>query len=265
MESLFGLNDRVAVVTGAGGAMGSVIAVGLASHGADVVVAGYGDRDRIPGMLEQIRSLGRKALETYCDVTSQADVDRIVAETLDEFGRVDILINTPGYSFRTDAADVLIPDWEALMAVNLTGAFRCAQAFGRCMIEQRKGSIVFISSIAGMVALGRGQAAYCSSKHGLVGLTRELAIEWGQFNVRVNAIAPCQVATEGLLKWVQDSERNGELYDGRPLREHLVSQIPLGRFAEPEEYIGPTVFLASDAASMVTGHVLAVDGGYLAR
>lgn len=265
MESPFRLDGRVAVVTGAGGAMGSVMAVGLASHGTDVVVAGYGDKTRIPGTLEQIRSLGRKTLETYCDVTSQADVDRIVKETLEEFGRVDVLVNTPGYSFRTDAADVLISDWKDLMAVNLTGAFRCAQAFGRCMIEQRKGSIIFITSIAGMVALGRGQAAYCSSKHGLVGLTRELAIEWGQFNVRVNAIAPCQVATEGLLKWVGDSERNGELYEGRPLREHLISQIPLGRFAEPEEYIGPTVFLASDAASMVTGHILAVDGGYLAR
>ena len=265
MGSLFRLDDRVAVVTGAGGAMGSVMAAGLASHGADVVVAGYGDRARIPGALEQISSLGRKALETYCDVTSQKDVDRILEETLDEFGRVDVLVNTPGYSFRTDAADVLIQDWEDLMAVNLTGAFRCAQAFGRCMVEQRRGSIIFITSIAGMVALGRGQAAYCSSKHGLVGLTRELAIEWGQFNVRVNAIAPCQVATEGLLKWIDDSERDGELYEGRPLREHLISQIPLGRFAEPAEYIGPTVFLASDAASMVTGHVLAVDGGYLAR
>ena len=265
MGSLFRLDDCVAVVTGAGGAMGSVMTVGLASHGADVVVAGYGDRARIPGTLEQIRTLGRKALETHCDVTSQSDVDRITKETLDEFGRVDILVNTPGYSFRTDASDVPIPDWEDLMAVNLTGAFRCAQAFGRCMIEQRKGSIIFISSIAGMVALGRGQAAYCSSKHGLIGLTRELAIEWGQFNVRVNAIAPCQVATEGVLEWIENSERDGELYDGRLLREHLISQIPLGRLAEPEEYIGPTVFLASDAASMVTGHVLAVDGGYLAR
>lgn len=262
---LFRLDGRVAVITGAGGAMGSVMAVGLASYGADVVVAGHENRDRMPRILEQIRSSGRKALETYCDVTSQEDVDRVVEETLDEFGRVDIFVNVPGYSFHTDASDVLISDWEALMAVNLTGAFRCAQAFGRCMIEQGKGSIIFTSSIAGMVALGRGQAAYCSSKHGLIGLTRELAIEWAPFNVRVNAIAPCQVATEGLLRWLEDSERDGELYDGRPLREHLISQIPLGRFAEPEEYIGPIVFLASDAASMVTGHVLAVDGGYLAR
>ncbi len=264
-EDLFRLDGRVAVITGAGGAMGSVMAVGLASYGADVVVAGHENRDRMPRILEQIRSSGRKALETYCDVTSQEDVDRVVKETLDEFGRVDVLVNVPGYSFHTDASDVLISDWEALMAVNLTGAFRCAQAFGRCMIEQGKGSIIFTSSIAGMVALGRGQAAYCSSKHGLIGLTRELAIEWAPFNVRVNAIAPCQVATEGLLRWIEGSERDGELYDGRPLREHLISHIPLGRFAEPEEYIGPIVFLASDAASMVTGHVLAVDGGYLAR
>lgn len=265
MKSLFDLGDRVAVVTGAGGAMGSVIAVGLASYGADVVVAGHKNRDRIPSTMEKIESFGRKAMEAYCDVTSQSDVDRTVKQTLDEFGYVDILVNVPGYSFHTDAVDVNISDWEQLMAVNLTGAFRCAQAFGRCMIEQRKGSIIFMSSIAGMVALGRGQSAYCASKHGLIGLTRELAIEWAGFNVRVNTIAPCQVATEGLLKWVDESERNGELYDGKTLRKHLLSQIPMGRFAEPEEYIGPTVFLASDASSMVTGHVLAVDGGYLAR
>lgn len=265
MRKLFDLEGLVAVVTGAGGSMGSVIAAGLASYGADVVLAAHKNRDRIPSTIEKIESYGRKTIEASCDVTSQSDVDNLVRKTLNEFGHVDILVNVPGYSFHTDAVKVNISDWEALIAVNLTGAFRCAQAYGRCMIEQKKGSIIFMSSIAGMVALGRGQAAYCSSKHGLIGLMRELAIEWGQYNVRVNAIAPCQVATEGLLKWVDESERNGELYDGKILRNHLLSQIPLGRFAEPEEYIGPTVFLASDASSMVTGHVLAVDGGYLAR
>ncbi|MBM3235749.1 SDR family oxidoreductase [Candidatus Poribacteria bacterium] len=265
MQNLFDLSGRVAVVTGAGGAMGNVIAVGLATYGADVVVVGHKNKERMSKTLSQIRSLGRKALEIYCDVASQQDVDRLLKATLDEFGHADILVNGAGYTFRTDAPYVNIEDWEKLMAVNLTGAFRCAQAFGKGMIERKKGSIINISSISGMVALGRGQAAYCSSKHGLIGMTRELAIEWGPFNVRVNAIAPCQVATEGLLKWIETSESKGELYDGRPLRKHLISQIPLGRFAEPEEYIGPTVFLASDASSMVTGHVLAVDGGYLAR
>ena len=265
MKNLFDLSGRVAVVTGAGGAMGSVIAVGLASYGADVVVVGYKDKERVPQTLNHIRELGRKALEIYCDVSSQEDVDRLLKATLDEFGHADILVNGAGYTFRADACDVNIEDWERLMAVNLTGAFRCAQAFGRGMIERKEGSVINISSISGMVALGRGQAAYCSSKHGLIGLTRELAIEWGPFNVRVNAIAPCQVATEGLLKWIENSEKEGELYDGRLLSKHLLSQIPLARFAEPAEYIGPTVFLASDASSMVTGHVLAVDGGYLAR
>ncbi len=265
MNNLFSLEGCVAVVTGAGGSMGSVIATGLASCGADVVAVGHKNRDRMFETLGKIRSYGRKALETYCDVTSQEDVDRIVDETMSEFGRVDIYVNMPGYSFRVDAAEVNISDWNALIDVNLTGAFRCVQAFGRQMIKKKKGSIIIFSSIAGMVALGRGQSAYCSSKHGLIGLTRELAIEWAPFNVRVNAIAPCQVATEGLLKWLDDSERKGELYNGRTLREHLISQIPLGRLAEPEEYIGPTVFLASSASSMVTGHVLAVDGGYLAR
>jgi gluconate 5-dehydrogenase len=265
MQNLFDLSGRVAVVTGAGGAMGSVIAVGLADYGADVVVVGHKNRERMPQTLAKIKALGRRALEVYCDVKSQEEVDRLLNATLSEFGPADILINNAGYTFRTDAPDVNIADWENLLAVNLTGAFRCAQAFGRGMIERKKGSIINISSISGMVALGRGQAAYCSSKHGLIGMTRELAIEWAPFNVRVNAIAPCQVATEGLLKWIETSQREGELYEGRPLRNHLLAQIPLARFAEPEEYIGPTVFLASDAASMVTGHVLAVDGGYLAR
>lgn len=265
MNDFFDLTDRVAVVTGAGGAMGSVIAEGLASYGADVVVVGHKNKGRIPETLEAIKSKGRKALECYCDVTSQDDVDRLTREVMDNFGRVDVYVNCPGYSFRVNAEDVDIKDWDKLIDVNLTGTFRCAQSFGRIMIEQKRGSIIIITSIAGMVALGRGQSAYCSSKHALVGLTRELAIEWGQHNIRVNAIAPCQVATEGLLKWIEDSEKSGELYEGRPLGVHLRSQIPLGRFAEPEEYIGPVVFLASDASSMVTGHVLAVDGGYLAR
>jgi NAD(P)-dependent dehydrogenase (short-subunit alcohol dehydrogenase family) len=198
-------------------------------------------------------------------VTSQQEVDALRETTLSTFGRVDILVNCAGYTFHTDACEVSIDDWEALIAVNLTGAFRCAQAFGRSMIEQKQGSIINISSISGMVALGRGQAAYVSSKHGLIGLTRELAIEWGPDNVRVNAIAPCQVATEGLLQWIETSEKEGEVYEGQPLGAHLASQIPMRRFAQPEEFIGPAVFLASDAASMVTGHVLAVDGGYLAR
>ena len=265
MRDWFDLHGRVAVVTGAGGALGSVMAVGLAAYGADVVVAGYREQERVPQTVEQIRALGRKALAGYCDVTSQQEVDRLLAATSDTFGPADILVNCAGYTFHAEACDVRIEDWERLIAVNLTGAFRCAQAFGRRMVERRKGSIINISSISGLVALGRGQAAYCSSKHGLIGLTRELAIEWGPFNVRVNAIAPCQVATEGLLQWIETSERDGELYDGRPLGQHLLSQIPLGRFAEPEEYVGPLVFLASDASSMVTGHVLAVDGGYLAR
>lgn len=265
MRDWFDLDGRVAVVTGAGGALGSVMAAGLAAYGADVVVAGYREPERVPQTVDQIRALGRKALEAYCDVTSQQEVDRLLQLTVDSFGGADILVNCAGYSFHVDACDVRIEDWERLMAVNLTGAFRCAQAFGRGMVERKRGSIINISSISGMIALGRGQAAYCSSKHGLIGLTRELAIEWGPFNVRVNAIAPCQVATEGLLAWIDTSERDGELYDGHPLGQHLLSQIPLGRFAQPEEYVGPLVFLASDASSMVTGHVLAVDGGYLAR
>ncbi|MEK7396975.1 MAG: SDR family oxidoreductase [Candidatus Poribacteria bacterium] len=265
MKNLFDLNGLVAVVTGAGGAMGSVIAEGLAYHGAHVVVVAHKNKERIPKVIKTIESYGKKTLELNCDVTSQDDVDKMVEAVIGEFGRVDAFVNLPGYSFRIEAENVDIKDWEALISVNLTGAFRCAQAFGRKMIEQKKGSIIIITSIAGMVALGRGQSAYCSSKHGLVGLTRELAIEWAQHNVRVNAIAPCQVATYGLLKWITDSEKSGELYEGRPLGQHLLSQIPLGRFAEPEEYIGPVVFLASDASSMVTGHVLAVDGGYLAR
>ncbi|MGB9596859.1 MAG: SDR family NAD(P)-dependent oxidoreductase [Candidatus Poribacteria bacterium] len=265
MKNFFDLNGKVAVVTGAGGAMGSVIAEGLAYYGANVAVVGHQNKDRIPNVIKAIESYNKKALELYCDITLQDEVDNMVKSVINEFGRVDIYVNLPGYSFHTNAEDVDIKDWNALIAVNLTGTFRCVQAIGRKMIEQKSGSIIIITSIAGMVALGRGQSAYCSSKHGLVGLTKELAIEWAQYNIRVNAIAPCQVATPGLLKWITDSEKIGELYDGRPLRQHLLSQIPLGRFAEPEEYIGPAVFLASDASSMVTGHVLAVDGGYLAR
>ena len=152
MRDWFDLDGRVAVVTGAGGALGSVIAVGLAAYDADVVVVGYKEPERVPQALEQIRALGRKALGTYCDVTSQQEVDRLLQATLDEFGTADILVNCAGYSFHTDACDVRIEDWDKLIATNLTGAFRCAQAFGRGMVERKKGSIINISSISGMVS-----------------------------------------------------------------------------------------------------------------
>lgn len=263
MRNLFDLGGRVSVIVGGGGAIGGAIAVGLAFHGAEVVVADVNEQG-MGEIVNRAKDVGRKALGVRCDVTSQADVDGLVQATSREFGHADVLVYSVGYSFHTEACDVPMEDWERLMGVNLGGAFRCAQAFGRGMVERKKGSIILITSISGMVALGRGQAAYCSSKHGLVGLTRELAIEWAPFNVRVNAIAPCQVATPSLLGWMETSEREGELYDGRPLREHLLSRIPMGRFAQAEECAGPAVFLASDASSMVTGHVLAVDGGYLA-
>lgn len=237
--------------------------MGLASHGAEVVVSDVNE-EGMGQVVDRVREAGGRAVAVRCDVTSQEDVDGLVEATARELGQADILVYSVGYSFHTEACDVDMDDWERLMGVNLTGAFRCAQAFGQGMVEREKGSIIFITSISGVVALGRGQAAYCSSKHGLVGLTRELAIEWAPFNVRVNAIAPCQVATRSLLGWVESSEREGELHDGKPLTQHLLSRIPLGRFAEAEECAGPAIFLASDASSMVTGHVLAVDGGYLA-
>ena len=259
-RDLFDLDGRIAVVTGAASGLGHAIATGLSWYGAHVV-GGDINEAGLEATVQRIRSAGGTAIGVRCDVSDEASVDAMFARADAEYGHVDILVND-AYAPVTR----LVPEayeldaWERSIRVNLTGYFLCARAAGQRMIKRgRGGSIVNISSVAGSSGMGRGNFAYSVSKHGVIGLTRELAIEWAKHRIRVNAIQPCQFLTPGLKAWI-DAES-----DPRSVMQNLLRGIPLDRLGDPErDIVGPVVFLASDAAAMVTGAVLPVDGGNLA-
>jgi len=253
----FDLTGRVAMVTGGAGAIGSAVALGLAEHGADVALLDL-ELDRAEVVAGRIRDLGRRAVALPCDVRSQLLVDAAVADTLQQLGRIDVLAHTAGYGVLKPLLEMPAEEFEGNLSAFLTSAFLVSQAVGRVMVPQGTGgSIIHVSSIASARALGRGTGAYAAAKAGLNALVRELAVEWAPHRIRVNAVAPCQIRTPSL-----DRLLDSGLHGGREaLTERMISRIPLGRLGEPDELAGPCIFLASQAASLVTGQVLFVDGG----
>ena len=256
--NLFDLTGRVAMVTGAASGLGQAMAVGLAGQGADIAAADINDAG-LAETVSRIQALGRKAVAVHCDVSKPEEVNRLF-ETVDgEFGRVDILINDPYRLARQKPEDLSLEDWQRVIDVNLTGYFLCAQQAGRRMIKQGwGGSIINISSITGSSALGRGNFVYSVTKGGVNAFTKELAVEWARHKIRVNAIQPVQMRTPSVKAWLSDSKTDPALVN------HLIEGIPLGRLGEPEDIVGPAIFLASDASAFITGTLLPVDGGNLA-
>jgi NAD(P)-dependent dehydrogenase (short-subunit alcohol dehydrogenase family) len=255
---LFALDGRVAVVTGAGAGIGRAIAVGLARAGADVAVCDI-DGESLPETVNAIAAEGRRGHSVTCDVGSDEQIAALFAEVDRVFGRVDILVNNVGHNARSTPEALSREALEFVLATGVTAAFRCAQEVGRRMIAAgRGGSIINISSIAGATALGRGNVAHSVNKGGVNQLTRELAVEWAKYGIRVNAILPCQVLTEGFQSWLDSPGFDPALM------ARFLDGIPMGRLATAEDMAGPAVFLASDAAAMVTGTLLGVDGGNLA-
>jgi 2-deoxy-D-gluconate 3-dehydrogenase len=246
--------EKVAVVTGAGSGLGHSIALALAEAGADVVVTELPSRmENARKVAGTIKSLGRDSLALKLDVTSLKSIEQMVTRTIERFSKIDILVNNAGINVPKNALDVTEQDWDRVVNVNLKGVFFCAQAVGRKMVKQKSGKIINIASQNGVVGYHQ-RAAYCSSKAGVVNLTRVLAIEWAPFRVNVNAVAPTFVLTPLTEKMFEDSSFSREIH----------RRIPLGRLGKPEDVTGAVVFLASPAADLITGHTLLVDGGWTA-
>ena len=250
----FDLDGRAAVVTGGGSGLGRAIALALATHGADVAVTELAARSAAAEeTVAAIRALGRKSAVVELDVTDLASIGRLVPAVVSGVGRLDILVNNAGLNIQRLALDVTEADWDTVLDVNLKGLFFCSQAAGRHLIGHGGGTIVNIASQMGLVGYWR-RAAYCSSKAGVVNLTRVLAIEWAKHGITVNAIAPTFVLTPLTAPMFEDEE----------FKTDVLARIPLGRLGEPADVANAAVYLASPAAKMITGHTLAVDGGWTA-
>jgi NAD(P)-dependent dehydrogenase (short-subunit alcohol dehydrogenase family) len=250
----FSLEDRVAVVTGGSRGIGESVAVAMAEAGADVVPVARSE-DALAGTVERVEEAGADSVLQTLDVTDRAAVEAAFEAVEEEIGPVDVLVNNAGVNpFFGNARKLDMETWEWILEVNLTGAFGCAQEFGRRVAERDGiGSVVNVASVGGVVALPY-QAPYTASKHAVVGLTKCLAVEWAP-DVRVNALAPGYVKT-AFTEGVRENES---------IRDDLLGKIPQDRFAEPEEIASVAVYLASDAAGYVTGEVHVADGGMSAQ
>jgi NAD(P)-dependent dehydrogenase (short-subunit alcohol dehydrogenase family) len=248
----FDISSKTAVVIGGTSGIGLALAKGFAHAGANVVATGR-RADLVQSVAAEIKAMGRKTVAPTCDVTNRSSVQALLQEVCDEFGGVDILVNAAGFTRRTPTLDVPESEWDSILETNLNGTLRACQIFGRHMIERKQGRIINIASLTSFVSMHE-VAAYSASKAGVASLTKTLAIEWSRYGVCVNAIAP------GVFR----TDLNAALLDGTARGKELLMRTPMQRFGKVEELIGAAIFLASDAASFVTGHLLIVDGGFLA-
>jgi NAD(P)-dependent dehydrogenase (short-subunit alcohol dehydrogenase family) len=253
IQDKFDLSGKVAVVTGGTKGIGKAISLALAEAGADVVPTSRTLED-VKKTVAEIESLGRASLAITTDVSKSDQVEGLIKAVVEKFGRVDILVNNAGISpYYKRAETVTEEEWDQVINVNLKGVFLCSQAAGRVMIEQKWGRIINIASIGAVVGLPK-LVTYCASKGGIAQMTKVLAAEWARHNILVNCIAPAYTETE-MTAGMRNSPQ---------ILEQLTGATPLGRLAKPEEIAGMAVFLASEAASFMTGQIVLVDGGWTA-
>jgi NAD(P)-dependent dehydrogenase (short-subunit alcohol dehydrogenase family) len=249
---LFDLSGKIALVTGGGSGLGRAICHAFAKAGADVAIADIS----LENARETAAVASEAGIQTHVekvDVSRKQEVDDAIASVLHKLGSIDILVNSAGRAIRGTALDYPEADWNTIIGVNLTGTFFCCQAVARHMVQRRSGKIINIASIGAFVAYP-GSIAYLASKGGVVQLTRGFAVELAPYNIQVNAIAPSLFETPMMSGSRSDPES----------QRYFMERTPIGRRGQPEEIVGAAIFLAADCSSMVTGHTLAVDGGYLA-
>jgi len=254
LKNVFSLEGKTALVTGGGQGLGGAIAEGFAQFGADVSVVDI-NPETANVVADTIQGMGKKAIGLQCDVSKEEEVRDTIEKSIKSLGKIDILAAVAGIGDRAMAEDMTMHQWDRVLDINLRGLWMFDQLVGKHLIDRKvSGSIINMASIAGQVGVKTGNANYCASKGGVIALTRLLAVEWAKYNIRVNAIAPVQFKTPLIMKLLENPDTVKYFLDG----------IPLGRFGEVDEIVGPAVFLASDAASMVTGITLNVDGGMTA-
>jgi len=251
-KSLFDLSGKVAIVTGGARGLGKAAVVGLAAHGADVAVIDL-QAASCQAAVSEVESLGRRARAYSCDVSEYETVRGTVAQIVQDFGRIDILVNIAGITARIPTVDMPPETVRRLTEVNYYGIFWTCKEVGKVMLAQGGGNIVNMSALGGaFLGTGRGNAAYSSTKGAIAALTKELACEWGDRNIRVNAVAPC---------WFQTEMNATSILANPAFMQQVMTKLPMKRIGQPQDLVGPIVFLASEASAMITGLVLPVDGG----
>jgi 3-oxoacyl-[acyl-carrier protein] reductase len=246
------LKNKVAIVTGAGQGIGKAIAMELAKEGAKVVVSDINE-ETIEKTVEEIKKSGAEAIGIKVDVSNSAEVEDTVKQTLDQFKRVDILVNNAGICKAIQVTDMSEDEWDKTLAVNLKGVFLCSKAVLPKMVEQKYGKIINIASIAGAKVAWTKTSHYSASKAGIVGLTRNLASDYGRYGINVNAVAPGAIETKML---------DSVLKELGMTRKQVIQGIPLGRIGQPEDIAKLVAFLASDDSNYMTGQTIIIDGGY---
>lgn len=249
---LFDLTDRVALITGGATGLGRAIGLGFARYGAQIALVDL-NREGAEQVAVEIRELGGEARAYVVDVTRYEEVAALADRVVADFGQVDVLVNCAAAKGRKPILEMSPTEWQRIMDVNLGGTFNTCKAVGKHLVERGRGKVINFASIYGHTAV-EGQIGYGTSKGGVVQLTRVLAIEWAPHNVQVNCLSPVHMKTESTLSLPGIAERI----------DTIAARIPVGRWGEPWEMIGPAVFLASDASGLVTGHSLLVDGGWMA-
>ena len=247
----FSLLGKVAIITGGRRGIGKAIALALAEAGADIALCDRViDDSELNSVADEVKRLGRRSLAVQADISNKADIDNLVQKVTSEFNSIDILVNSAAMNIRAPLLELREDGWDKVINTDLKGYYLCSQAVGKTMADQKRGNIINITSTAALKA-DTGMGAYCIAKAGVVMLTRVLALELAQYNIRVNAIAPYLVKT----KFSQP------LWGEPETLRQLEAEIPLGRLAEPSDITGSVLFLASDASAYITGQTIIVDGG----